>query len=39
MIRSLDENVGKVLTKIEELNLSEETLIILLQIMEDKIHF
>lgn len=28
MIRSLDENIGKVLTKIEELNLSEETLII-----------
>lgn len=28
MIRSLDENIGKVLAKIEELNLSEETLII-----------
>jgi len=28
MIRSLDENIGKVLSKIEELNLSEETLII-----------
>ena len=25
MIRSLDENIGKVLAKIEELNLSEET--------------
>lgn len=28
MIRSLDENVGKVLSKIEELNLTENTLII-----------
>ena len=28
MIRSIDENVGKVLSKIEELNLTENTLII-----------
>ena len=28
MIHSLDENVGKILNKIDELNLSEKTLII-----------
>ena len=35
MIESLDENIGRILNKIEELNLSENTLLFLLLIMEE----